>query len=221
MLKKQYLKSKPVCKVTFSLPVEAVEGGAEVRVVGDFNDWNWENGLVMELKKKEYLASAELMTGRNYEFRYLVDNVRWANDWNADGYLPSPYFGVENSLVQLTDHDYSAGAHTEEAPAAAPAAKKVKSAPKAEKTTKTVKEDLKKIEGIGPKIQTLLEAKGIASFGDLARADVSLLMEILEAAGSRFKMHDPTTWPQQAKLAANGQWEELNKLQAELKGGKR
>lgn len=219
MLKKQYLKSKPVCKVTFSLPVEAVEGGAEVRVVGDFNDWNWENGLAMELKKDEYVAIAELTIGRNYEFRYLVDNDHWANDWNADAYLPSPYFGVENSVVLLMEHEFSAGGQTEEALAAAPAAKKT--APKAGKTAKTAKDDLKKIEGIGPKIQTLLEAKGISSFGDLAKADVSLLMEILEAAGSRFKMHDPTTWPQQAKLAAEGNWEELNKLQAELKGGKR
>ena len=122
MLKKQYLKSKPVCKVTFSLPVEAVEGGAEVRVVGDFNDWNWENGLAMELKKDEYVAIAELTIGRNYEFRYLVDNDHWANDWNADAYLPSPYFGVENSVVLLMEHEFSAGGQTEEAPAAAPAA---------------------------------------------------------------------------------------------------
>lgn len=81
-------------------------------------------------------------------------------------------------------------------------------------------DDLKKIEGIGPKIAELLANSEIGDFNALAGADVEKLKEILAEAGSRYKMHDPTTWPEQAKLAADGEWEKLEKLQDELKGGK-
>lgn len=81
-------------------------------------------------------------------------------------------------------------------------------------------DDLRKIEGIGPKIAQLLNDSGITSFEDLAKCEVDKIKEILEAAGSRYKMHDPTTWPEQSKLAAAGQWDELKTLQGELKGGK-
>ncbi len=81
-------------------------------------------------------------------------------------------------------------------------------------------DDLTKIEGIGPKIAEIMNAKGIKSFSDLASAEVENLKEILAEAGSRYKSHDPTTWPQQAKLAAEGKWDELKKLQDELDGGR-
>jgi predicted flap endonuclease-1-like 5' DNA nuclease len=79
---------------------------------------------------------------------------------------------------------------------------------------------LKKIEGIGPKISGLLNDAGITSFADLATADVEKVKGILADAGSRYSMHDPTTWGQQAKLAADGKWDELKTLQDELQGGK-
>lgn len=81
-------------------------------------------------------------------------------------------------------------------------------------------DDLKKIEGIGPKIAELLNAAGINSFEELSNAEAEKIKEILAEAGNRYKMHDPTTWPQQAGLAAQGEWEELKTLQDELKGGK-
>jgi len=90
-----------------------------------------------------------------------------------------------------------------------------------EATTEVVADDLKKIEGIGPKISELLQNGGIKTFAQLADAKVEKLKEILEAAGSRYKMHDPTTWPQQSALAATGKWDELKVLQDELQGGKK
>ena len=81
-------------------------------------------------------------------------------------------------------------------------------------------DEYKKIEGIGPKIEELLHAAGLASFADLAGASKDKLKGILADAGSRYTMHDPTTWPQQAQLAADGKWDELKKLQDELDGGK-
>jgi len=81
-------------------------------------------------------------------------------------------------------------------------------------------DDLKKIEGIGPKIASLLNDAGILTFASLASTDVDKIKEVLLAAGSRYKMHNPTTWPQQAALAADGKWDELKKWQDELDGGK-
>lgn len=81
-------------------------------------------------------------------------------------------------------------------------------------------DDLKIIEGIGPKIADLLVSAGIVSFADLAAASVDKVKEILEAAGSRYAMHDPTTWAQQAELARDGKWDELKELQEKLNGGK-
>lgn len=81
-------------------------------------------------------------------------------------------------------------------------------------------DNLTKIEGIGPKIAELMKAENINTFADLANTDVDKLKEILAAAGGRYKSHDPSTWPQQAKLAAEGNWDELKKLQDELDGGR-
>jgi predicted flap endonuclease-1-like 5' DNA nuclease len=86
---------------------------------------------------------------------------------------------------------------------------------------KEAKDDLKKIEGIGPKIATILNENGIVTFADLAGAELEKLKEVLLAAGSRYKMHDPSTWSEQAKLAAAGDWESLEKLQGELSGGRK
>lgn len=83
------------------------------------------------------------------------------------------------------------------------------------------KQNLRLVEGIGPKIEQLLNADGIKTFGDLAKAKQPKLKSILSAAGPRFSMHSPETWPQQAKLLASGKKEELQKLQDELKGGRK
>ena len=81
-------------------------------------------------------------------------------------------------------------------------------------------DDLKKIEGIGPKISQLLTEGGIATFDALSKSDPEKIREILLAAGNRYKMHDPTTWPKQAGLAAKGDWDALKTLQDELDGGR-
>jgi predicted flap endonuclease-1-like 5' DNA nuclease len=81
-------------------------------------------------------------------------------------------------------------------------------------------DDLVKIEGVGPKIARLLNAAGIHSYDDLAKAKAKDLEKILEEGGSSFNMAEPESWPKQAKLAAKGDWEALQKLQDELIGGK-
>lgn len=85
------------------------------------------------------------------------------------------------------------------------------------KTTKTA--DLTVIEGIGPKIASLLNNAGINTFKQLGKTEVTKLKEILAAAGNRYNAHDPTTWGQQAELAAAGKWEVLKAWKNRLKGG--
>lgn len=91
---------------------------------------------------------------------------------------------------------------------------------KKEKTETVVKDDLTKVEGIGPKINGLLNDDGIYSFKQLSEASVERIQKVLDAAGPRYRVHKPGTWPEQAKLAAEGKWEELKKWQDNLKGGR-
>jgi len=77
-----------------------------------------------------------------------------------------------------------------------------------------------KLEGVGPKIQEILYGAGIKTFAQLAETDVNRLKDILAAAGERYRLADPSSWPAQAKLAAAGDWSGLQTLQDSLKGGR-
>jgi predicted flap endonuclease-1-like 5' DNA nuclease len=79
---------------------------------------------------------------------------------------------------------------------------------------------LEAIEGIGPKISKLLNARSIYTFADLAEANVEELQQCLHEAGRQYRLANPATWPEQARLAADGDWEALDALKANLKGGR-
>ncbi len=95
---KGYLKTKKgVCKVTFEVPKDA--GAQTASVVGDFNGWD-QNATPMKRKKDgSFSAAINLESGKEYRFRYWLDNSRWENDWQADGYVPNGY-GSEDSIVR-------------------------------------------------------------------------------------------------------------------------
>jgi predicted flap endonuclease-1-like 5' DNA nuclease len=80
-------------------------------------------------------------------------------------------------------------------------------------------DDLKRIEGIGPKISNVLQDAGITTYAQLAATDVHRLRQILDESGIR--LANPDTWPEQARLAAAGDWDALKRLQSQLKGGRR
>ncbi len=80
--------------------------------------------------------------------------------------------------------------------------------------------DLKAIEGIGPKIEQLLHNAGIKTWKELSKTSSDDIKEILNQAGPRYKLADPSTWPKQAKLAHKGNWNELRTYQDFLNGGK-
>ncbi|UJS22750.1 hypothetical protein [Thiothrix winogradskyi] len=82
------------------------------------------------------------------------------------------------------------------------------------------KDDLKKLEGIGPKLEQVLNAAGVRNFAQLASMTPDEIKPILEAAGNQFKMHDPKSWPYQAELANKGEWERLKEYQNLLINGR-
>ena len=85
---------------------------------------------------------------------------------------------------------------------------------------RVVQDDLKIVEGIGPKIEELLNADGISTWQQLGESSVERIQDILSRAGERFVMHNPTTWPRQGQLAHEAKWDELRAWQDQLDGGK-
>ncbi|MGC4233906.1 MAG: glycoside hydrolase family 13 [Niabella sp.] len=216
-------------KITFTLPAEALGTATEAFLLGDFNEWNLDKGISLSVQPDGSLAaSVDLEPGKTYEYRFLLNNGTWINDWAAEQYAHNPVFGVENSVISVPAEiaEEKATVKKAKAPKKETKAKKetVAAEPKAKakKETKTaiVKDDLTKIEGIGSKIAKLLEADGISTFAALGKATGKKLKAVLEAAGPKFQLHDPASWPKQAKLAAAGKWDELAALQEKLVGGK-
>ena len=196
-------------KVTFLLSAEIVGEATSAILLGEFNNWDANNGITLKKQKDGSLkATASLEAGKSYHYRYLLDDGGWVNDERAENYVHANGFAVENCVITVT----------EEAEVEKPKKEK-KAAAKVEKA-EAAPDDLTKVEGIGKKIAELLVAENIVSFKDLSKASTKKLKGILDAGGSKFKVHDPRRWPQQGKLAAAGKWTELEELQKELTGGK-
>lgn len=100
-LKKQYLKSKPVCKVTFKLSAEEAKSAESAKLIGDFNDWSVDVEPMKKLKNGDFTQTIALEKDKAYEFRYLLDDEAWENDWSADSYVPSPVSMEDNSVVAV------------------------------------------------------------------------------------------------------------------------
>jgi 1,4-alpha-glucan branching enzyme len=99
-LKKQYIASNSICKVTFRLPKEAAPDAQTVSIVGDFNNWSLTENKMKKLKNGDFTLTLDLPCSREYRFRYLIDANKWENDWCADKYIPNSY-GTEDSVVVI------------------------------------------------------------------------------------------------------------------------
>ena len=194
-------------KVTFTLSAEVAGDATTALLLGEFNNWDANNGITLKKQKDGTLkATADLQPGI-YQYRYLLNDGRWVNDASADNYVPANGFAAENCVITIAEDEKASKS------------KKEKKATKAERA-EVVADDLTKIEGIGKKIAEILAAEKIESFKDLSKTSTKKLKNILEVAGSKFNVHDPSSWPKQAKLAAAGKWAELKELQNELIAGK-
>ncbi len=100
-LKKQFLKSKSACKVTFTVNADLIEGAKEVALLGEFNNWDPSEDTMRKLKDGSFTKTIELEIGQEYQFRYLVDGKRWINDKEADKFTHSGVAAEENSVVAL------------------------------------------------------------------------------------------------------------------------
>ncbi len=98
---KQFLKSKPVAKVTFELPAQAAPNAKMVALVGEFNDWDVSAQPLKKQKDGSFKATLELPVGTEYQYRFVIDGQTWENDWAADKYVASPVSADENSVVVL------------------------------------------------------------------------------------------------------------------------
>lgn len=99
-IKKRLLKSKPECKVTFSLDHDACHNAKSVNIVGDFNEWDKMATSLKKNKDGDFTVTMNLPVGKDYHFRYLIDGEVWVNDWAADYYAPTEY-NSENSVIRL------------------------------------------------------------------------------------------------------------------------
>ena len=98
-MKKRFLKTRPVCKVTFELPSEAALSAGKVALAGEFNDWDTEGTLMKRRKDGSFSITIDLPARREYQFKYLIDGGRWENDWAADKYQPNNLGDCETSVV--------------------------------------------------------------------------------------------------------------------------
>ncbi len=96
-IKKQVIKTKPVCKVTFS--IEAKEANTAA-VIGDFNNWNASEGELVKLKNGTFKATFDLPKENSFEFKYLVDGT-FLNDPEADSYRWNEFANAENSVLEV------------------------------------------------------------------------------------------------------------------------
>ena len=96
-IKKQYLKSKPVCKVTFTVPAKEANN---VAVVGTFNEWDIEATELKKLKNGTFKGTVELASEASYEFRYVVDGS-YVNDEQADSFAWNDFAAAENGVLNL------------------------------------------------------------------------------------------------------------------------
>ena len=103
MIKKKYIKSRDISKITFELSRFEIPGDLQaesVHLVGDFNNWDTTATPMKYLKKGTFQAILELEPGREYQFRYLINGETWHNDWEADDYILSD-IGTDNCVIKV------------------------------------------------------------------------------------------------------------------------
>lgn len=195
-------------KVSFRLAAESVAGATTGVIVGEFNNWNPEEGIYLERQEDGSMAAELVLTaGKTYEYRYLLNDGRWVNDNNAKRSAEHFGYDIENCVIEVPETLKKAA---------------VREKTKAVKVAKPeiAPDDLTKIEGVKREVDTLLKKEGITTYKDLGKVTIKKLQQILDGAGAKFGIYDPATWPKQARLAATGKWTDLESWQETLRKNK-
>ena len=98
-LKKQFLTTKPVCKVTFRLLKDETRAAETVHVVSEFNNWDTTATPMKKTSAGNFSITVDLAQDKDYQYRYLLNGEEWINDPAADKYVPVPEMGTDNSVV--------------------------------------------------------------------------------------------------------------------------
>lgn len=188
-------------KVDFYLKASKVQSAIGGFLVGDFNQWDVKKGIALNLNEDGSLSgSLNLSPGKKYEYRYLLSDGRWENDENPK-VLKNAYGQiVENCVIDTREI----------------LKKQSKIYLLQEKSLLNKPEDLTKILGVTPKIQSLLKSESIVTYLELGRCTIKKLLIILDIANNKKKINYYTTWAKQAKLASAGKWDELAELQKKI-----
>ena len=94
-LERKYLKARPTCKVTFTLPKAAAPDAESVCIMGEFNNWALDAHPLKKQKNGDFAVTLELEKGRTYRFRYIIDGWKYENDWFADATMSSITIPIE------------------------------------------------------------------------------------------------------------------------------
>jgi 1,4-alpha-glucan branching enzyme len=97
-LKKQFDERNPICKVTFMLDKSVASSANKVNLAGDFNNWDTKSIPMKKIKSGEFYTSVDLKKGKEYEFKYLIDDKQWVNEPEADKHVTN-IFQSNNSVV--------------------------------------------------------------------------------------------------------------------------
>jgi len=178
--------------------------------------------ILIRQRGTKYHPGENVYMGKDFTLHARVDGVVAFRKRRSDRMYVSI---VPADAVAVAAAPKAAKATAPVAEARSVAAPAAAAAPAGEKVTlpsgKTIKQDdLKMIEGIGPKIEGLLHDAGIKTWADLANAPTEQVQAILDEAGPRYRIHEPTTWAKQARLATDGNWAELEAYQDHLDGGR-
>ncbi len=98
---KKYLKTRPVCKVTFKISPEKGSEFKTAFLLGDFNEWDTKSIPMKKLKNGGFSVSVDLDINNEFKFRYLFDGVTWGNDEEADKSVPTPFGNDEDSVIVI------------------------------------------------------------------------------------------------------------------------
>ncbi|PIB34181.1 glycoside hydrolase [Reichenbachiella sp. 5M10] len=100
-IKKQFFKSKDVCKITWSIDKKNVPGAENISLSGDFNNWSLSSHPLKKMKSGDFKLVLELPKDKEYQFRYLVDGTTWINDEEADGFVNNQVSNESNCILSV------------------------------------------------------------------------------------------------------------------------
>ena len=200
--------------VTFSIPVQLVQDATSAHVLGEFNNWTPNEAAKMCLQEDGSLAvTISLEIGKNYQYKFFLNDGRWLNDPAAQGYQEQVNYFTANSIVFVEAEAEQAtkdkaettkekNTPTQKKATPKKAAPKKAAAKKSASKKEIVKDPLENIKGINVATRNVLHNAGITTFSKLSKTGQATIKAALSAAGEEFAAMDSSSWVRDAKKEA-------------------